>query len=225
MTGLYYALMIALALGAYILVRGRATTLANGQVLHSRPNYHGLLAASQVVLPMILIHLVGSIFASRFVEHQALTAMDPALLSDELRRGAAFREIREFAAGRGAATATQALQAGAAMYAYLAALTNWAVLGLGLAVGIAMAMFSMRSISTEFRARNRFEKVVRYLLLACATVAVITTIGIVFSVLFETFRFFQKVSPIDFLFGTHWSPQTAIRADQGGSSGSFGMVP
>jgi phosphate transport system permease protein len=224
-TGLYYALMIALALGAYILVRGRAATLANGQVLHSRPNYHGLLAAAQVVLPMILIHLVGSIFSSRFVEHQALTAMDPALLSDELRRGAAFREIREFAAGRGAATATQALQAGAAMYAYLAALTNWAVLGLGLAVGIAMAMFSMRSISTEFRARNRFEKVVRYLLLACATVAVITTIGIVFSVLFETFRFFQKVSPIDFLFGTHWSPQTAIRADQGGSSGSFGMVP
>ncbi|MCZ8182598.1 MAG: phosphate ABC transporter permease subunit PstC [Beijerinckiaceae bacterium] len=225
MTGFYYALMVALALGAYFLVRGRAAALANGQTLHSRPSYHGLLAAAQVILPMILIHFAGSVLAARFVEHQALVAMDPALLTDELRRGAAFREIREFAIGRGAANATQALQAGAAMYAYLSALTNWAVLGLGLAVGIAMALFSLRSISGEFRARNRFEQVVRYLLMACATVAVITTIGIVFSVLFETFRFFQKVSPIDFLFGTHWSPQTAIRADQVGSSGSFGMVP
>ena len=53
----------------------------------------------------------------------------------------------------------------------------------------------------------------------------LTTVGIVFSVLFETVRFFEKVSPIDFLFGLHWSPQTAIRADQVGSSGAFGIVP
>ena len=53
----------------------------------------------------------------------------------------------------------------------------------------------------------------------------LTTIGIVFSVLFETVRFFERVSPLDFLFGTQWSPQTAIRADQVGSSGAFGIVP
>ena len=53
----------------------------------------------------------------------------------------------------------------------------------------------------------------------------LTTIGIVLSVLFETFRFFSKVSPIDFLFGLQWSPQTAMRADQVGSSGAFGIVP
>ena len=55
--------------------------------------------------------------------------------------------------------------------------------------------------------------------------AVLTTIGIVLSVLFETVRFFEKVSPIDFLFGLQWSPQTAMRADQVGSSGAFGIVP
>jgi phosphate transport system permease protein len=193
--------------------------------LHSRPNYHGLLAAAQVILPMILIHFVGSIVGARIVEEQSLSAMDPNLLNDELRRGAAFRELKEFAAGRGSATATQAVQAGAATFAFLSALTHWATLGLGLAAGIGMALFSLRSITGEFRARNRFERVVQILLLACAAVAVLTTVGIVFSVLFETFRFFQKVSPLDFLFGLHWSPQTAIRADQVGSSGSFGMVP
>ena len=45
------------------------------------------------------------------------------------------------------------------------------------------------------------------------------------SVLFEAIRFFQKVPLLDFLFGLTWSPQTAIREDQVGSSGSFGAVP
>ena len=49
--------------------------------------------------------------------------------------------------------------------------------------------------------------------------------GIVFSVLFESIRFFQRVPVWDFLFGLHWSPQTAIRADQVASSGAFGAVP
>ena len=45
------------------------------------------------------------------------------------------------------------------------------------------------------------------------------------SVLFESARFFGSVPATDFLFGTHWSPQTAIRADQVGGSGSFGAIP
>ena len=42
---------------------------------------------------------------------------------------------------------------------------------------------------------------------------------------FETLRFFSQVGFFDFVFGTHWSPQTAIREDQVGSSGSFGAIP
>jgi len=59
----------------------------------------------------------------------------------------------------------------------------------------------------------------------CSTFAVFITIGIVLSVLFESIRFFQQVPFFDFLFGLNWSPQTAMRADQTGSSGSFGAVP
>jgi len=66
---------------------------------------------------------------------------------------------------------------------------------------------------------------VKGLLIACSFVAVMTTVGIVMSVLFETMRFFSKVPPGDFLFGLQWSPQTALRADQVGSSGAFGAVP
>ncbi len=66
---------------------------------------------------------------------------------------------------------------------------------------------------------------VRTILVACALVAVFTTIGIVASLLFESIRFFQKIPITDFLFGLEWSPQTALRADQVGASGAFGAIP
>ena len=76
-----------------------------------------------------------------------------------------------------------------------------------------------------FRARNSVEKAIEYLFIAASLVAILTTIGIFVSVLFEAIRFFQQVSVFDFLFGLEWSPQTAIREDQVGSSGAFGAVP
>ena len=63
------------------------------------------------------------------------------------------------------------------------------------------------------------------LMIAASTVAIITTIGIVFSLLFESMRFFERVPFWDFVLGLEWSPQTAIRSDQVGASGSFGAVP
>lgn len=69
------------------------------------------------------------------------------------------------------------------------------------------------------------ETAVRGIMIACATVAIAVTVGIVFSLLFESIRFFEKVPMSEFLFGTQWSPQTALRADQVGASGSFGAVP
>ncbi len=73
--------------------------------------------------------------------------------------------------------------------------------------------------------RNRIEKVIKTYLISCACLAIFVTIGIVLSVLFESIRFFRVVPITDFLFGLEWSPQTAIRSDQVGSSGSFGAVP
>ena len=100
------------------------------------------------------------------------------------------------------------------------------------AVAIACILVTMLSaalalwfIRARFRARNQVEAFVRVLLMASSFVAVLTTVGIVLSVLFESIRFFKIVSPLEFLFGLSWSPQIAMRADQAGSSGAFGAVP
>ena len=68
-------------------------------------------------------------------------------------------------------------------------------------------------IEPGFRARNRVEGWIAAALLLTAGVSIMTTAGIVFSVLFESILFFEKVPIQNFLFGLEWSPQTAIRAD------------
>lgn len=69
------------------------------------------------------------------------------------------------------------------------------------------------------------ERLIRASLLACTMLSVMITVLVVASVFSETMRFFSNVSAFDFFFGTEWSPQTAMRADQAGGSGTFGAVP
>ena len=73
--------------------------------------------------------------------------------------------------------------------------------------------------------RRPAEGVVMALMWASAGFAVLVTAAIVYSVVSEAFAFFRHVNVFDFLFGMQWSPQTAMRADQAGSTGAFGAVP
>ncbi len=80
----------------------------------------------------------------------------------------------------------------------------------------------------DITTKNRpmwLDRAVIIVLALMAGVAILVTVGIVFSLVFEAYLFFEKVSVTDFLFGLEWSPQTAIRADQVGSTGSFGVLP
>ena len=86
-------------------------------------------------------------------------------------------------------------------------------------------LFALTQIKPQTRARNRVEGWIYGALFVCSAIAVLTTLGIIASLAFDSFRFFQRVPVLDFLFGTQWSPQIAIRADQVGSSGAFGAVP
>lgn len=69
------------------------------------------------------------------------------------------------------------------------------------------------------------ESAIKFLLMACSLVAILTTVGIVASLVTEAARFFARIPITEFLFGLEWSPQTAIREDQVGSSGKFGVLP
>ena len=75
------------------------------------------------------------------------------------------------------------------------------------------------------RGQKNKELAIKVLLIASSLVAILTTVGIVASLLLESLKFFSEIPFTDFMFGLQWSPQTAIRVDQIGGSGTFGVVP
>ncbi len=79
------------------------------------------------------------------------------------------------------------------------------------------AVLVSRRLQPGFNARRRVEKFMKLLLLLCSIIAVITTVGIVMSVLFESLRFFNSVPVSEFLFTTTWAPQA--------TPGSYGSIP
>lgn len=219
------------SIGAFYLGRGHSLSLVGGpgkgMALHSLPGYYGYFLAIWVVLPALAL-LLGWVL----IEPKIVTALVVSGLPDSYQSLSAgelnllVNNIRNLASGDVVSISIdENLRSAADQFNdYLAKSRQLlAVLVVGLsALGGALAW---RKIHPDLRARNKVEAVVRWALIGASSIAVFTTIGIVLSVLFEALMFFQKVPATEFLFGTTWSPQTAIRADQVGSSGSFGAVP
>ncbi|HYD46352.1 MAG TPA: phosphate ABC transporter permease subunit PstC [Phenylobacterium sp.] len=231
---IWFALLALAAISALAHVAGRrrAVALAGGAETHSRPGYHGaylaLWAAAPAAIFLILVMALGGRIEAALLRADAPAAVQ-ALPADQ--QVVFFDDAR--AISRGAEPSltiyppdvAEALQAAAAKDRGIA--QGFAVGSLVIAALLAVGGFfvARRRLAPQFRARNRVEGWVAGLLIACSAVAILTTVGIVFSLVWESLRFFQAVSPIDFLFGMQWSPQIAMRADQVGAAGAFGAAP
>ncbi len=144
----------------------------------------------------------------------------------ESQLGLYYNQIVSFATGSIDSTQLSEAQITAASH-YNSLLSSASLIKSALVFVIAIlgSMLAIQRIRPAFRARNNVENIFKWILFSCSFIAVLTTAGIVFSVLFEAVRFFQVIPVVDFLFGLEWSPQMAIRADQVAASGSFGFVP
>ena len=76
-------------------------------------------------------------------------------------------------------------------------------------------LFGLRMIDRNFRARNVVERAVLALLIGAASIAILTTLGIVLSMLFETRYFFAQYPAFDFFFSTKWAPNFRGDSDLG----------
>lgn len=221
--------LTALTVAGYHLGRSRAVRAVGGRIvqLHSVPAYHGLYVALWAGLPAFALFAVWSMTENWLVLQMALASLPERLTGGEIQTlGLLKADILNIAHGLNPGRESDpAVAAAAQHYNDLRSLGDWMVLAVGASLALGGLAYARNRIHTNLRARNRVEQVVNWALIACAMVAILTTFGIVFSLVFEAMQFFAKISPIDFLFGLHWSPQTAMRADQVGSSGSFGAVP
>ena len=193
--------------------------------MHSLPTHYGTLMALWTTLPPLLVLMLWALIEPRVIDALVTAQLPEAVLAaGHAEISLALSKVYNLA--RDGALMEQSELSGAAAHllaleSRLAMLKGGIVLSLIL-LGVAV---TWKRIHPELRARGEVEVIVRGLLFTSSAIAVLTTVGILASVLYEAALFFQKVSPIDFLFGTTWSPQVALRADQSGSSGSFGAVP
>ncbi len=181
---------------------------------HSLPGYHGWYLAMAVVLPALLFTLVWASVSPALVTQRVLT--DPAaaaLPSDSFTRGAILGEAKGLASGELGAPLNPESQA--LVEPYKEARLYYGMIGITLSAIMAFAggAWAVTQLRPDFRARTRVERVIMLVLLLASLIAVLTTIGIVASLLFESLLFFRQVSVVDFLFNTRWSPQAATQGD------------
>ncbi|MCB2013757.1 MAG: phosphate ABC transporter permease subunit PstC [Sphingobium sp.] len=193
-------------------------------LLHSRPGYHGWYAALWVALPALAFLSIWANIMPGLVTERVLESPAAASLpEDGFARGAILGEARNLAKNPGAIAFDQRSQA--LVEPYREAHRFYSIGGALAAVMLALAgaAFAFTRIRPDFRARTRVERIVMMTLLCASLIAIITTVGIVASLLWESLRFFSMVNPLDFLFGTKWSPQSAALGY--GNDDAFGAIP
>ena len=222
-------ILLLLTAFSYVIGRQRAYKVSSGAIkqLHSLPSYYGSLTALWCIVPALLVLGVWTAMENTLITQLVIAGLPSDIQNlPPARLGLFLNNVKNLVNGNIVSGDVDApLQAAADHYSRLqhwSTLAQWAVVLVLAALG---ALLTYSRISTHLRARNQVEFLIKIFLILSSTIAIFTTIGIVLSVLFESARFFKQVPFSEFMFGLHWSPQTALRADQAGSSGAFGAIP
>ncbi|MGE5257556.1 MAG: phosphate ABC transporter permease family protein, partial [Hyphomicrobiales bacterium] len=213
------AVLLLLSIVAYYVGRRKAFALAGRAAgftrLHSQPAYHGALVALWCAIPALLIFGFWLVFETPIITELVVKNLPETIRTlPPDRLNLVVNDIRNLESGTFVSpTVDPALQAAADHYRRLRSISHHALAVITIALMAAAAMFVRSRIAVGLRARNHVEGILTIILLACSTIAIFTTIGIILSILYEAIRFFKVVPITDFLFGLEWSPQMAIRAD------------
>lgn len=195
--------------------------------LATLPTYYASMVALWALIPAIIIICLWSVLDGPLIEslvRSTLPAEAKSLRADEL--GLVLNQVTNVASGVGSIEVLGAeYQAAVDRYTNLSQISSRWMPVLTICGLLITIVLGLRSVRSEHNARYSVERIFNITLFLCSCVAIFSTLGIVLSVVFESIRFFEMVPFTDFLFGTHWSPQIAIRADQAGASGAFGVLP
>ncbi|MEI6797591.1 MAG: phosphate ABC transporter permease subunit PstC [Pseudomonadota bacterium] len=216
--------------------------------LHSLPTFYGWITALGVLVPALLILILWLFAEGFVIHNSAVSHIDPADVPADSSVNLMMADVTRLAQGLSALAAkgtdlpaleqdiealkTALADAGVAMgndptpsmiAAAQAVRSTAAMSRVGLSVttlivSLAGLVWGMRRISPEFRARNATERVSLGLLIAASLIAVLTTVGIVFSLLANTVHFFAIYPASTFFFSPTWDPKF-------GGGSTLGILP
>jgi phosphate transport system permease protein len=229
MIGYILLTLVALSVLGYVYGRQRAVMAVGGkqQELHSRPAYHGAFVAAWVGIPSILLVLIWLFLQGTVIDKLVLWSL-PVGTTDNLDEGQInllISQIKAVAAGNIFGEPSLAVQEAAERYRHWQWIARWSMVAVALSVALLGLFVAASRINPQFRARHGTERVLTGLMIACSLIAILTTLGILLSLLFEALRFFERVSPLEFFFGLNWEPQIPIREGQVTAGGAFGAIP
>jgi phosphate transport system permease protein len=227
-TNLFFLLCLLGVLG-FLFGRHRAFATSRGSIknLNSLPTHYGMYALSLTLIPALVLLAGWAMLSSQVIEHVLISELPPEMQSlPRAEIGLVINDVRNATLGQTIASDDVKLirQLGE-RYLELQRNSNHLLWMFCLTLCGGGIAWAWSHIQARHPARTRVERVVVLALITCSLIAVLTTIGIVLSVIFESILFFEQIPLTEFLFGVEWSPQMAIRADQVGSSGAFGAVP
>ena len=214
--------------------RIRKITSTQSIKINALPNYYGYYLALWCALPALIILLFWSIFEPAIIKYlisQTLIQNDLNYSGDQLNL--LYQKIRSLYEGNFSGTLTEEIKIGVKNYENLQTIAQNSKIVLLLSTFIAAISYGIFRISKNNKARHDVEKILTGLLFVCSLVAILTTMGIIFSLLFESLKFFSALNIFDFLFGMNWSPQRAFVSDASAITaleyenlkGAFGSVP
>ena len=219
---------LGLALAGWLAARRRAwgfRTGRPGERFAALPTYHAWYVALWIAIPVLLFIAVWSVMAPQLVMQSVLAS--PAadqLPAFGMQRQTLLAEGRAVATGSASAVFNPA--AADLVEPFRSAIGRYRLIGIAATLAIALLCggWAYLRVKPDLAARTRVERTVMAGLLLASLVAILTTLGIFVSLVFETIRFFGMVSPIDFLFGTHWGPDPMSAADNPDGS-RYGAIP
>ncbi len=219
-------LMLSALAYQFGLTRSRAVAGSGNVRMHSRPYYYGMLVALWCALPALAVFALWSLFEPTIVRSAVINGLptDVAASMGEHQISSFLQRVNALATGFGVAGTPEPYEIAAAeTMGRLQGIGRMAMIAVMAACAVAGAVWTLRRISPTLRARNQVELAVRALMVICSVIAILTTVGIVLSMLSETIRFFGMVSPVDFFFGTTWNPRFSTTGT--GNVGDFGLLP
>ena len=192
--------------------------------VHSRPAYHATWLALCCVVPALVLLLLWSLLEPMAIEAWVLADWPEITDSnDTTAQVLLMRRLEALSSGQGLLGEVSALeQAAAQQLGQLRLYSGLAKTALVALVSMTGLFWALGRLSASFAARHQVERIIRGLLLACSTIAVLTTIGIVLSMVSEALNFFSFISPADFFFGTRWNPAFS---STGAGHGEYGLLP
>jgi phosphate transport system permease protein len=225
-------MLTVLVIGALYFIAGQRLALAlrsgNAEKLHSLPHYHGIWAAITCAFPALFVLLAIVISKDLLFQFWARDYFPQDVLNgDAVARAIALAKVSNFVNGIYFGDVAPWVQSAGDAWIRWEANAIIVANTLVLSVSLVGGFLGYSRIHPTFRSRNNVERILTWMLIGSSLVAIVTTIGIVLSVLFESIRFFKLVPPQDFLFGLEWNPQFegAERAGSGGGTATYGMVP